>query len=102
MPNSFDDFFKDLQQNKSLLHFDLVLFSGGSTDDIASEYNRSQQTFKSDFAAVMINMGDINPLTGSNGIISRVCTTMVLLLRLHFIIVVKSYCESNKMACITM
>ncbi|XVF43515.1 hypothetical protein PTKIN_Ptkin02bG0045900 [Pterospermum kingtungense] len=74
-PNSFDNnYFKNLLQKKGLLQSDQVLFRGGSTDSIVSEYSRNPSTFKSDFATAMIKMGDIEPLTGSAGIIRRVCS----------------------------
>ncbi|GKV35964.1 hypothetical protein SLEP1_g44154 [Rubroshorea leprosula] len=76
-PNSFDNnYFKNLLQKKGLLQSDQVLFSGGSTDIIVSEYSRNPSTFKSDFAAAMIKMGDIDPLTGSKGIIRKVCSVV--------------------------
>ncbi|KAK6252189.1 hypothetical protein QUC31_013909 [Theobroma cacao] len=74
-PNSFDNnYFKNLLQKKGLLQSDQVLFSGGSTDDIVSEYSRNPCTFKSDFATAMIKMGNIKPPTGSAGIIRKICS----------------------------
>ncbi|OMO72641.1 Plant peroxidase [Corchorus olitorius] len=76
-PNSFDNnYFKNLMQKKGLLQSDQVLFSGGSTDSIVSEYSRTPSTFSSDFASAMIKMGDIEPLTGSSGIIRRICSAV--------------------------
>jgi len=76
-PNSFDNnYFKNLIQKKGLLQSDQVLFSGGSTDSIVSEYSKNPTTFKSDFAAAMIKMGDIQPLTGSAGIIRSICSAI--------------------------
>ncbi|CAK8576831.1 unnamed protein product [Lathyrus sativus] len=73
-PNSFDNnYFKNLIQKKGLLQSDQVLFSGGSTDSIVSQYSQNPTSFKSDFAAAMIKMGDILPLTGSARIIRSVC-----------------------------
>lgn len=73
-PNSFDNnYFKNLIQKKGLLASDQVLFSGGSTDSIVDEYSKNPSKFKSDFAAAMIKMADISPLTGSAGKIRRVC-----------------------------
>jgi peroxidase len=66
-------------QRKGLLHSDQVLFSGGSTDSIVREYSdgsKGNRLFLSDFAASMIKMGDIEPLTGQNGIIRRVCSAV--------------------------
>ena len=76
-PNSFDNnYFKNLIQKKGLLQSDQVLFSGGSTDSIVSEYSKKQATFRSDFASAMIRMGDIEPLTGSSGQIRRICSAV--------------------------
>jgi peroxidase len=76
-PNSFDNnYFKNLIQKKGLLQSDQVLFSGGSTDSIVSEYSKNPTTFKSDFAAAMIKMGDIELLTGSAGVIRSICSVV--------------------------
>ena len=74
-PNSFDNnYFKNLIQKKGLLHSDQVLFNGGSTDNIVTEYSRNPSTFKSDFAAAMIKMGDIG--SGQSGVIRRICSSL--------------------------
>ncbi|EEF51117.1 Lignin-forming anionic peroxidase precursor, putative [Ricinus communis] len=76
-PNSFDNnYFRNLIQKKGLLQSDQVLFSGGSTDNIVNEYSRSPSTFSSDFASAMVKMGDIEPLTGSQGEIRRLCNVV--------------------------
>ncbi|KAL9402828.1 hypothetical protein Peur_006677 [Populus x canadensis] len=76
-PNSFDNnYFKNLMQNKGLLQSDQVLFNGGSTDSIVSEYSRNPARFKSDFGSAMIKMGDIGLLTGSAGQIRRICSAV--------------------------
>lgn len=73
-PNSFDNnYFKNLIQNKGLLQTDQLLFNGGSTDTIVTEYSTNPSTFKSDFATAMIKMGDIQPLTGLEGQIRNIC-----------------------------
>ncbi|MQM10941.1 hypothetical protein Taro_043844 [Colocasia esculenta] len=73
-PNSFDEnFFKNLLQKKGLLASDQVLFSGGSTDAIVAEYSRNRSSFFRDFAAAMVRMGDILPLTGTSGQIRGSC-----------------------------
>ncbi|KAM6567455.1 hypothetical protein CsatA_026583 [Cannabis sativa] len=66
--------FGDSQLKKGLLESDQVLFSGGSTDAIVTEYSKSPKTFRADFASAMIKMGDIQPLTGSAGQIRRICS----------------------------
>ncbi|KAJ9709616.1 hypothetical protein PVL29_001213 [Vitis rotundifolia] len=76
-PNSFDNnYFKNLIQSKGLLQSDQVLFSGGSTDTIVNEYSKSPKTFRSDFASAMVKMGDIEPLTGSAGVIRKFCNVI--------------------------
>lgn len=73
-PNSFDNnYFKNLLQNKGLLQSDQVLFNGGSTDSSVQNYANAPARFFSDFAAAMVKMGDISPLTGSNGEIRKDC-----------------------------
>ncbi|KAL9365714.1 hypothetical protein Peur_043587 [Populus x canadensis] len=76
-PNSFDNnYFKNLMQNKGLLQSDQVLFNGGSTDSIVSEYSRNPARFRSDFGSAIIKMGDIGLLTGSSGQIRRICSAV--------------------------
>ncbi|XP_030534440.1 peroxidase P7-like [Rhodamnia argentea] len=71
---SFDNtYFVNLMEKRGLLHSDQQLFNGGSTDSLVSAYAVSQGTFFQDFVAAMINMGDIEPLTGSNGEIRKNC-----------------------------
>ncbi|KAL7107509.1 hypothetical protein ACP275_06G058800 [Erythranthe tilingii] len=75
-PASFDNnYFKNLVSRRGLLHSDQQLFSGGGgrTDSIVRSYSSDSDTFRSDFAAAMIKMGDIKPLTGSNGEIRKNC-----------------------------
>ncbi|KAF4393938.1 hypothetical protein G4B88_025907 [Cannabis sativa] len=73
-PNTFDNaYFKNLVANKGLLHSDQQLFSGGSTNSQVNTYNSNAATFKSDFAAAMVKMGNISPLTGSQGQIRTNC-----------------------------
>ncbi|EEF40488.1 lignin-forming anionic peroxidase [Ricinus communis] len=74
-PNSFDNnYFKNLIQKKGLLESDQVLFSGGSTDSIVSEYSRSPAAFSSDFASAMIKMGNI--INGNAGQIRKICSAV--------------------------
>lgn len=73
-PTAFDnDYFKNLVNLKGLLHSDQQLFSNGSTDSLVKTYSASPSKFASDFAAAMIKMGDISPLTGSQGEIRNNC-----------------------------
>ncbi|KAK4793907.1 hypothetical protein SAY86_011901 [Trapa natans] len=76
-PNSFDNnYFKNLMRKKGLLASDQVLYSGSSTDSMVSEYSRNPALFKSDFAAAMIRMGDIDPLMNSEGQIRKICSAV--------------------------
>ncbi|KAK1562026.1 hypothetical protein Q3G72_005019 [Acer saccharum] len=73
-PNVFDNaYFKNLVSKKGLLHSDQQLFSGGSTDSQVNAYSTNLQTFKKDFANAMVKMGNLSPLTGSNGQIRTNC-----------------------------
>uniref|UniRef100_A0A2P2IPJ1 Peroxidase n=2 Tax=Rhizophora mucronata TaxID=61149 RepID=A0A2P2IPJ1_RHIMU len=73
-PTFFENnYFKNLINKKGLLHSDQQLFMGGSTDSIVRTYSNNERTFRSDFVAAMIKMGDIKPLTGSQGEIRKNC-----------------------------
>ena len=73
-PNSFDnDYYKNLLNQKGLLHSDQILFNGGSSDSLVKRYSRKPNKFYSDFVTAMIKMGDIDPLTGSKGEIRKHC-----------------------------
>nr|TKS09075.1 peroxidase family protein [Populus alba] len=73
-PVTFDNsYFKNLANNKGLLHSDQQLFSGGSTDSQVKTYSINSATFNADFASAMVKMGSISPLTGSDGQIRTNC-----------------------------
>ncbi|RVW48623.1 Lignin-forming anionic peroxidase [Vitis vinifera] len=75
-PNGFDnDYFTNLQNNQGLLQTDQELFSttGADTIAIVNQFASSQREFFDAFAQSMINMGNISPLTGSNGEIRADC-----------------------------
>ncbi|MED6156049.1 Peroxidase 52 [Stylosanthes scabra] len=73
-PASFDNhYFNNLIDRKGLLHSDQQLFNGGSTDSIVRGYSTNPSSFFADFASAMIKMGDINPLTGSQGEVRKNC-----------------------------
>lgn len=73
-PTTFDNnYFTNLISKKGLLHSDQELYNGGSTDSQVTTYSNSPSTFNSDFAAAMIKMGDISPLTGSSGEVRKNC-----------------------------
>ncbi|KAG6384417.1 hypothetical protein SASPL_155767 [Salvia splendens] len=75
-PNNFDNnYFRNLQSLRGLLESDQVLFSEESTRSIVLEYIDNPDRFLSDFAAAMVKMGDIEPLTGGAGLIRRTCAS---------------------------
>ncbi|XP_002994345.2 peroxidase A2 [Selaginella moellendorffii] len=75
-PNRFDNqYYKNLQKNKGLLTSDQELFSGTGSDaaTLVSSYASNPLTFWRDFKESMIKMGNISPLTGTNGEIRKNC-----------------------------
>ncbi|RYR27640.1 hypothetical protein HN51_061242 [Arachis hypogaea] len=72
----FDNaYFKNLVNNKGLLHSDQQLFiSGGSTNSLVTNYSNSYSAFFADFASAMVKMGNLSPLTGTTGQIRANCT----------------------------
>lgn len=73
-PNVFENaYYKNLVAKKSLLHSDQELFNGGAADAQVREYVGSQSAFFADFVEGMVKMGDVTPLTGSNGQIRKNC-----------------------------
>lgn len=75
-PDNFDNnYFTNLQNNQGLLQSDQELFStaGAATVSIVNSFSSSQTAFFQSFAQSMINMGNISPLTGTNGEIRADC-----------------------------
>ncbi|MED6108389.1 NAD(+) salvage pathway protein [Stylosanthes scabra] len=73
----FDNaYFKNLVNNKGLLHSDQQLFiSGGSTtNSFVTNYSNSYSAFFADFASAMVKMGNLSPLTGTSTQIRANCT----------------------------
>ncbi|KAE8647015.1 peroxidase 4 [Cucumis sativus] len=74
-PKLFDNYYyKNLLEKKALLRSDQVLHDGGSTDSLVELYSDDSDTFEHDFVTAMIKMGDIQPLTGSQGEIRKICS----------------------------
>uniref|UniRef100_A0A0A0LVN5 Peroxidase n=1 Tax=Cucumis sativus TaxID=3659 RepID=A0A0A0LVN5_CUCSA len=74
----FDNaYFKNLVQNKGLLHSDQALFTNSSSpssaDSHVNSYISDPKAFFSDFAAAMVKMSNLSPLTGSDGQIRSDC-----------------------------
>ncbi|XP_031480120.1 peroxidase P7-like [Nymphaea colorata] len=73
-PRLFDNsYFDNLIAKRGLLHSDQQLFNGGSTDSQVRAYSEDPDSFENDFVTAMTKMGDIQPLTGSNGEIRKDC-----------------------------
>ncbi|PIN02068.1 Peroxidase [Handroanthus impetiginosus] len=77
-PLSFDNgYFKSLINNKGLMHSDQQLYgSGASTDSQVTAYGNNPAAFLSDFAAAMVKMGNLSPLTGTSGQIRTNCRSV--------------------------
>ncbi|KAK3218977.1 hypothetical protein Dsin_012947 [Dipteronia sinensis] len=73
-PVFFDNaYFKNLVNNKGLLHSDQQLFSGGATDAQVTTYSNNFASFYMDFGNAMVKMGNLSPLTGTDGQIRTNC-----------------------------
>ncbi|KAK8559268.1 hypothetical protein V6N12_042548 [Hibiscus sabdariffa] len=73
---NFDNkYFLNLQNRRGLLQSDQELFStnGAETVTIVNRFASSQSQFFGSFAKAMIKMGNISPLTGSNGEVRLDC-----------------------------
>ncbi|KAK4487084.1 hypothetical protein RD792_006399 [Penstemon davidsonii] len=76
-PNRFDNnYYTNLITQRGLLHSDQELFNNGSQDSLVRFYSGNIAAFRNDFAAAMVRMGNISPLTGSNGEIRRNCRSI--------------------------
>ncbi|XP_021278488.1 peroxidase N [Herrania umbratica] len=74
----FDNhYFQNLLNGKGLLGSDQILYSSdlaiSTTKSLVESYSSNSQLFFNDFANSMIKMGNISPLTGSNGQIRTNC-----------------------------
>ncbi|RWW31906.1 hypothetical protein BHE74_00039812 [Ensete ventricosum] len=75
--NRFDnDYYQNLVAKKGLLHSDQELFNNGTQDSLVRLYSVNARAFARDFAAAMVKMGAISPLTGTNGEIRLNCRTV--------------------------
>ncbi|XP_066395515.1 peroxidase 42-like [Miscanthus floridulus] len=73
-PTTFDnDYYTNLLSQKGLLHSDQELFNNGSTDSTVSNFASSTSAFTSAFTSAMVKMGNLSPLTGTNGEIRLAC-----------------------------
>ncbi|KAE8772909.1 Peroxidase 2 [Hordeum vulgare] len=76
-PYSFDNaYYSNLKSQKGLLHSDQVLFTGtgGGTDNIVNNFASNPAAFSGAFASAMVKMGNLGPLTGSQGQVRLSCS----------------------------
>ncbi|XP_043691397.1 cationic peroxidase 1-like [Telopea speciosissima] len=70
-------YYTNLISGKGLLHSDQQLFSGsgggGSIDAQVRSYSANSASFFKDFGNAMVKMGNLSPLTGTNGQIRTNC-----------------------------
>ncbi|KAF7041828.1 hypothetical protein CFC21_051576 [Triticum aestivum] len=75
-PDAFDkNYFTNLQGNRGFLQSDQELLAapGATTAAIVGQFASDEKAFFRSFAAAMINMGNIKPLTGGQGEVRRNC-----------------------------
>ncbi|CAN6212711.1 unnamed protein product [Urochloa humidicola] len=73
-PNTFDNaYYSNLLTQRGLLHSDQELFNNGSTDSIVRNFASNPAAFSSAFTTAMVKMGNLSPLTGTQGQIRRNC-----------------------------
>ncbi|XP_052146070.1 peroxidase A2-like [Oryza glaberrima] len=75
-PDTFDkNYFANIEVNRGFLQSDQELLStpGAPTAAIVNSFAISQKAFFKSFARSMINMGNIQPLTGSQGEVRKSC-----------------------------
>ncbi|KAM3314662.1 hypothetical protein ACQJBY_033453 [Aegilops geniculata] len=75
-PDAFDkNYFTNLQGNRGFLQSDQELLAapGATTAAIVGWFASDEKAFFRSFAAAMINMGNIKPLTGAQGEVRRNC-----------------------------
>ena len=75
-PNTFDNqYYTNLRQGKGLIQSDQELFSTPRADTIplVEQYSNNRFVFFQAFAEAMIRMGNLKPLTGTQGEIRQNC-----------------------------
>ncbi|KAL6969450.1 peroxidase [Sarracenia purpurea var. burkii] len=75
---------QELMQQKGLLHSNQELVNGGNSEsaDLVRYYSGNSTAFRDDFSASMIKMGNLKPLTGSNG--DLLCNYIFFVLTVFF------------------
>ncbi|OEL29162.1 Peroxidase 42 [Dichanthelium oligosanthes] len=73
-PTIFDNaYYSNLVSQRGLLHSDQQLFNNGSADGMVTSFASSAAAFTSAFTTAMVKMGNLQPLTGTNGQIRLNC-----------------------------
>ena len=73
-PREFDNgYYRNLVAGAGLLHSDQELFNNGPLDALVRLYSANGAAFSSDFAASMVRLGNVGPLTGSAGEVRLDC-----------------------------
>ncbi|GJM90703.1 hypothetical protein PR202_ga07008 [Eleusine coracana subsp. coracana] len=73
-PGEFDNgYYRNLVVGAGLLHSDQELFNNGPVDGVVRLYSANADAFSADFAASMIRLGNVAPLTGTSGEIRLDC-----------------------------
>ena len=79
-PDVFDsNYYSNLQANRGLLQTDQELFSTEGADDIialVNKFSANQTAFFESFVESMIRMGNLSPLTGTEGEIRLNCSVV--------------------------
>ncbi|CAJ1948342.1 unnamed protein product [Sphenostylis stenocarpa] len=69
-------YYTNLINKKGLFHSDQQLFSGGLTASQVNVYSTFPLIFKFDFSNAMLKMSNLSPLTGVQGQIRKVCSSV--------------------------
>uniref|UniRef100_A0ACD5Z018 Uncharacterized protein n=1 Tax=Avena sativa TaxID=4498 RepID=A0ACD5Z018_AVESA len=73
-PNEFDNgYYRGLMTGAGLMRSDQELFNNGQVDSLVRLYGTNPAAFSADFAASMIRLGNIGPLTAASGEIRLDC-----------------------------
>ncbi|KAM0850609.1 hypothetical protein ACQ4PT_052953 [Festuca glaucescens] len=73
-PNEFDNgYYRGLMTGAGLMRSDQELFNNGQVDSLVRLYGTNPAAFSADFAASMIRLGNVGPLTAASGEIRIDC-----------------------------
>lgn len=69
-------YFKQLLVKKGILQIDQALANTGTTSKQVTAFAGAASTFNQDFGAAMRKLGNVGVLTGSNGQIRKICSSI--------------------------